>query len=227
MNKTKRSRLVLALLAVLVLLTACDTTVAPPALEDGYVRYENSRTAAVFSGLKNGKIKILFTADVWDRTVTGSFYADLGSNQAQIHAVRNSYDVYQRDEGTTCYTLDVNEKVYTETASGSDGALGVAKLLTTGGNGVLRQGTRAIYDPDKKYYYEDLYDGDDWVATCYFDGAELKYIWMKLMGNGMLAQVDSMTFSFDSSEMNISGFPDQYTKVDELKRLNDLMNRYS
>ena len=73
---------------------------------------------------------------------------------------------------------------------------------------------------------EQLYDGDQLVATCIFDGAELKYIRTTLMENEVVLRIDSMSSSFDSGEMNIAGFPEQYTKVAELKRVKELQERY-
>ena len=85
----------------------------------------------------------------------------------------------------TRYTLDVNEKTYTEEMSSGEGMLHVAKILTTGGSGTVTL-TREMIDG----WYENceqLYDGDQLVATCIFDGAELKYIRTTLMENGMAA----------------------------------------
>lgn len=218
--KIRKWGIALLLLLSLVVLTGCEVT---PTVDNTQVAYENSRTAALFGGMKNGKIKMTFTTDVMDRIIQGTFYADLGANKAQVHVVRNSYDIYQRDEKNTCYVLDVNEKQYTEDTSGSSGALSVARVLTTGGNGTLKLSSRIVDDLNKHYDCESMYDGDTWVATCYFDGMELKYLYMNVMDNWVLAKIDSLTFSFDDSEMEIRDFPAQYQKVTELKRLTALL----
>lgn len=222
MSRMKKWGLLAVLLLSLFVFTACDEL--PQEIDTTHIPYASSRTAAVFSGLRNGRFKMTYTTDIWWKVVQGELYADLGANRAQIHAVRNSYDLYQREEGTTCYTLDVNEKVYTEGTSSGDGILHVAKILTTGGSGTVTLTREMIND-----WYEnceELYDGDQWVATCIFDGAELKYIRTTLMGNEVVLRVDSMRNSFESSEMNITGFPEQYTKVTELERLKELQERY-
>lgn len=222
MSRMKKWGLLAVLLLSLFVFTACEEL--PPEIDTTHIPYANSRTAAVFSGLRNGRFKITYTSDIWWKVIQGELYADLGSNRVQIHAVRNSYDFYQREEGMTCYTLDVNEKTYTEEMSSGEGMLHVAKILTTGGSGTVTL-TREMID-DWYENCEQLYDGDQLVATCIFDGAELKYIRTTLMENEVILRIDSMSSSFDSGEMNIAGFPEQYTKVAELKRLKELQERY-
>lgn len=223
MSRMKKWGLLAVLLLSLFVFTACEEL--PPEIDTTHIPYANSRTAAVFSGLRNGRFKITYTSDIWWKVIRGELYADLGSNRVQTHAVRNSYDFYQREEGMTCYTLDVNEKTYTEEMSSGEGMLHVAKILTTGGSGTVTL-TRGMIDGCWYENCEQLYDGDQLVATCIFDGAELKYIRTTLMGNKVDLRIDSMSSSFDSGEMNIAGFPEQYTKVAELKRVKELQERY-
>lgn len=223
MSRMKKWGLLAVLLLSLFVFTACEEL--PPEIDTTHIPYANSRTAAVFSGLRNGRFKITYTSDIWWKVIRGEIYADLGSNRVQTHAVRNSYDFYQREEGMTCYTLDVNEKTYTEEMSSGEGMLHVAKILTTGGSGTVTL-TRKMIDGCWYENCEQLYDGDQLVATCIFDGEELKYIRTTLMGNKVDLRIDSMSSSFDSGEMNIAGFPEQYTKVAELKRVKELQERY-
>ena len=223
MSRMKKWGLLAVLLLSLFVFTACEEL--PPEIDTTHIPYANSRTAAVFSGLRNGRFKITYTSDIWWKVIRGELYADLGSNRVQTHAVRNSYDFYQREEGMTCYTLDVNEKTYTEEMSSGEGMLHVAKILTTGGSGTVTL-TRKMIDGCWYENCEQLYDGDQLVATCIFDGEELKYIRTTLMGNKVDLRIDSMSSSFDSGEMNIAGFPEQYTKVAELKRVKELQERY-
>lgn len=223
MSRMKKWGLLAVLLLSLFVFTACEEL--PPEIDTTHIPYANSRTAAVFSGLRNGRFKITYTSDIWWKVIRGEIYADLGSNRVQTHAVRNSYDFYQREEGMTCYTLDVNEKTYTEEMSSGEGMLHVAKILTTGGSGTVTL-TRKMIDGCWYENCEQLYDGDQLVATCIFDGEGLKYIRTTLMGNKVDLRIDSMSSSFDSGEMNIAGFPEQYTKVAELKRVKELQERY-
>lgn len=223
MSRMKKWGLLAVLLLSLFVFTACEEL--PPEIDTTHIPYANSRTAAVFSGLRNGRFKITYTSDIWWKVIRGEIYADLGSNRVQTHAVRNSYDFYQREEGMTCYTLDVNEKTYTEEMSSGEGMLHVAKILTTGGSGTVTL-TRKMIDGCWYENCEQLYDGDQLVATCIFDGEELKYIRTTLMGNKVDLRIDSRSSSFDSGEMNIAGFPEQYTKVAELKRVKELQERY-
>lgn len=218
MNKLKKCALALLLLLALFAFTGCDS-VAPT----DTISYAESRTAAVFASAKTGRVKVDFTTTLMSRKIDCSLVADQSRQVAQIHAVRNSYNMYQRDDSKYSYTIDVGKyQEYTKESRRADGVLNTVKALT-GGVSKVKIGYATVND--KSYYCETL-QNDDVTVVCCFEGSTLKYIKLRVLGSESMGTVSNVTYTVSDAELNIPDFPEKYKEVTSLKAKQDLWKKF-
>jgi len=214
MSRMKRCGVVLVLLMALFLLTACDGVDYSDT-----IAYSQSRTAAVFSGAREGRFQMDFSIWVLSKEVKCSLTAEQSAGVAQMHAVRNAHNIYQREVGNRAYTIDAGKaKEYTEDARTDSGVLGIADLLT-GGADTVRVWTG---EAQNQTFYCETLQNDKLKVICYFDGGTLKYVRMKVLGMEAAGEVHSVTYNVADGELTVAGFPEEYTKVSELSDLKSL-----
>lgn len=207
--KIRKWGIALLLLLSLVVLTGCDGTTITDTIP-----YAESRTAAVFSAAGSGRVKMDFSVWIFGKEVKCALSTELSRQLAQIEAVRNAHDVYQRDEGNRSYTIDVGKyKEYSEEERKESGVLGMAKVLA-GGVDNVKVGTGMVND--QTYYCETLQTRDVKVI-CYYEGAELKHILIRVLGAESTGEVHGISYTVPDSEFEIKDFPAGYTKVEKLK----------
>lgn len=214
MSRMKKWGLLAVLLLSLFVFTACDGV-----SYNDTIAYSQSRTAAVFGGARDGRFQMDFSIWIIGKEVRCSLTSAQSTGVAQMHAVRNAHNIYQREVGDRAYAIDAGKaKEYTEDARTGSGALSIADLLT-GGVESVKTGTGEVHD--QTFYCETL-QNDKLKIVCYYDGGTLKYIRMKVYGQETVGEVHSVVYDVADEELNVAGFPEEYTKVSELSDLKSL-----